>query len=27
LPWAGVRDALDFVGQAPQSRFGIPQRG
>ena len=26
LPWAGVRDALDYVGQAPQSRVGIPQR-
>lgn len=26
VPWAGVRDALDYVGQAPQSRVGLPQR-
>jgi len=26
LPWVGVREALDFVGQAPQSRVGFPQR-
>lgn len=25
-PWAGVRDALDYAGQAPQSRIGAPQR-
>jgi para-nitrobenzyl esterase len=24
--WAGVRDALDYAGQAPQSRVGFPQR-
>ncbi len=24
--WAGVRDALEYVGQAPQSRVGFPQR-
>ncbi len=26
LPWAGVRDALEYAGQAPQSRGGFPQR-
>jgi para-nitrobenzyl esterase len=25
-PWAGIRDALDYAGQAPQSRLGFPQR-
>ncbi|HET8995672.1 MAG TPA: carboxylesterase/lipase family protein [Acetobacteraceae bacterium] len=25
-PWAGIRDALDYVGQSPQSRTGMPQR-
>jgi para-nitrobenzyl esterase len=25
-PWAGVRDALDYSGQSPQSRLGFPQR-
>ncbi len=25
-PWAGVRDALDYAGQAPQSRLGPPPR-
>ncbi len=25
-PWAGVRDALDYAGQSPQSRLGFPQR-
>ena len=24
--WAGVRDALDYAGQSPQSRTGFPQR-
>jgi para-nitrobenzyl esterase len=25
-PWGGVRDALEYAGQAPQSRVGLPQR-
>jgi para-nitrobenzyl esterase len=25
-PWAGVRDALDYAGQAPQARLGPPPR-
>jgi len=25
-PWAGVRDALEYAGQSPQSRTGFPQR-
>jgi para-nitrobenzyl esterase len=25
-PWSGVRDALEYAGQAPQSRVGFPQR-